>query len=583
MPCRSRTYQRTFTGCWRCRERKVKCDRFEPFCTPCRKAGLVCSGYQRNLVWVSADQRKYRHNGRRFLEPYQTWKNQPVLSSDELDGLISGCDIGCQGQAHLTSCLPFSAFRAFLESSRVDARIPGICVATESEDACGGAIPIVGNGISVENSRENSAQDFSSFCDIPQDQSLESAPAAGLIGLSIPLLIRAENRITSTQASLFSVYLNAVTPTLVPVHGAQNPWLRYPAIALHSSFQEGRNHLLHALLAHAAFFLGHTGYDKDTMFALGSKYYSSAMAELRAYLREGSTDYIGLLTTVLTFLLIELSRGSTQSWRHHLQAAWSFLQHQQKSKTWLHSSDAWYVTQSFHLLKTGADSTGFIDGNAAQNTEAHDNSDVLAQEVMCNPGYGWTMGTSSSVIETIADINTCAKQLEASDADGYLATIPLRLTRTLMRYQREVFALSTRLDYLVQDPEHLHLQAFQAATVIYYYQVCDDTTPRQLSYLVTTVLDLLSAFFEVCGGSFTLWPVCVAAAEAYREDDQAKFVTLLERVARTGRNMSNYMILLRHIWDVRRSRAAVEGRGIADTRVDWREVMRELEMDLLLL
>jgi len=34
------------------------------------------------------------------------------------------------------------------------------------------------------------------------------------------------------------------------------------------------------------------------------------MAELRAYLREGSTDYIGLLTTILTFLLIEVSSPS---------------------------------------------------------------------------------------------------------------------------------------------------------------------------------------------------------------------------------------------------------------------------------
>ncbi|KAK4938478.1 hypothetical protein LTR10_021107 [Elasticomyces elasticus] len=309
------------------------------------------------------------------------------------------------------------------------------------------------------------------------------------------------------------------------------------------------------------------------------------MADLRACLRDGSTDYIGLLTTILTFLLIELSRGSTRSWRHHLQAAWKFLQHQQNCKTWICSSDAWYVTQSFHLLKTGSESTGFLDDatNAAWNIAADDNSGVLAQEVMCNPGYGWTMGTSSSVIETIADINACAKQLGTSDAECARATIPLRLTRTLMRYQREVFGLSTGGDSPKRDPQNLHLQAFQAAVVIYYHQVCDKTSPRQLSYLVAAVLDLLSTFFTICGGSFTLWPVFVAASEAYKEDDQIKFAILLDNVARTGRDMANYKILLRHIWDVRRSRATVLGRAVADTRVDWREVMRELEMDLLLL
>lgn len=185
-------------------------------------------------------------------------------------------------------------------------------------------------------------------------------------------------------------------------------------------------------------------------------------------------------------------------------------------------------------------------------------------------------------METITDINAIAAQLEHGSTDISTVTIPLRLNRTLLRYQREVLEV-VGPDQQGRDTHFLHLQAFQAATLIYYYQTCDQLSPRQLSPLVSAVLGFLSAFFEICGGSFTLWPVFVAAAEAYEEADQLKFITLLERVGTVGmRNMSNYKTLLEQIWKGRGLRAAIGGRETADVRVDWREVMRELEIDALI-
>lgn len=219
-------------------------------------------------------------------------------------------------------------------------------------------------------------------------------------------------------------------------------------------------------------------------------------------------------------------------------------------------------------------------GNTASTD---DDSGLLAKEVMLNPGYGWTLGTSSSVMETIADINTAAKQLEQDNEEDANTTISLRLHRTLLRYQREALEMLDPGD-VKGNPQYLHLQAFQAATVIHYYQVCDEVTPRQLSRFVSAVLTCVTAFFQICGGSFTLWPVFVAAAEAYKDEDQIKFMTLLENVSSIGmRDLSNYTILLRQIWTVRGLRAIVKNQEIAETRVNWREVMRELEMDVLIL
>lgn len=42
---------KTFTGCWTCRSRKVKCDLRRPTCKRCEKSGLECGGYDIKLRW----------------------------------------------------------------------------------------------------------------------------------------------------------------------------------------------------------------------------------------------------------------------------------------------------------------------------------------------------------------------------------------------------------------------------------------------------------------------------------------------------------------------------------------------------
>ncbi|CAL9736036.1 arginine metabolism regulation protein II [Monosporozyma servazzii] len=42
---------KTFTGCWTCRARKVKCDLRRPGCLRCDKSGLDCGGYDIKLRW----------------------------------------------------------------------------------------------------------------------------------------------------------------------------------------------------------------------------------------------------------------------------------------------------------------------------------------------------------------------------------------------------------------------------------------------------------------------------------------------------------------------------------------------------
>ncbi|PLB51464.1 hypothetical protein P170DRAFT_453185 [Aspergillus steynii IBT 23096] len=49
---KSRKHSKTFTGCWTCRARKVKCDERKPTCLQCMIKRLDCAGYGVRLHWL---------------------------------------------------------------------------------------------------------------------------------------------------------------------------------------------------------------------------------------------------------------------------------------------------------------------------------------------------------------------------------------------------------------------------------------------------------------------------------------------------------------------------------------------------
>ncbi|KAM6536365.1 arginine metabolism regulation protein II [Fusarium falciforme] len=52
---RSRKRTKTFTGCWTCRARKIKCDEGRPHCRQCREKRVTCEGYDARLQWLTPD------------------------------------------------------------------------------------------------------------------------------------------------------------------------------------------------------------------------------------------------------------------------------------------------------------------------------------------------------------------------------------------------------------------------------------------------------------------------------------------------------------------------------------------------
>lgn len=60
-----RKRRKTFTGCWTCRERHVKCDEQRPICKRCIAGNFACQGYGTRLTWLTpTGQRVSKSNSR---------------------------------------------------------------------------------------------------------------------------------------------------------------------------------------------------------------------------------------------------------------------------------------------------------------------------------------------------------------------------------------------------------------------------------------------------------------------------------------------------------------------------------------
>ncbi|CCE82495.1 Piso0_002222 [Millerozyma farinosa CBS 7064] len=72
---------KTFTGCFTCRSRKIRCDLTRPRCLKCDKAGLNCSGYDIKLRWSEPIQ--FKKNKDNITSNNVTFQKKGKLSSDE--------------------------------------------------------------------------------------------------------------------------------------------------------------------------------------------------------------------------------------------------------------------------------------------------------------------------------------------------------------------------------------------------------------------------------------------------------------------------------------------------------------------
>lgn len=254
------------------------------------------------------------------------------------------------------------------------------------------------------------------------------------------------------------------------------------------------------------------------------------------------------------------------------------------------------MTQSFYLLRIEYETSATqavdhpefqVPMSLASNGE--DSYGILSS----NARFGSTMGASVSVMECISEINRLSKIRNSQEKYSTAKPIALCLVRMLSASSN--LAKGTLSDDEMDDTaaiatdalrkEHeAHIRAFKTATLIYYYQTCDEVIPRDMAPYVAEVLESLATYRACRGGNPTLWPAFVAGAEVYTARGKSMVTELFESTFKMGMmNRVKMLALLKRVWQIRDSTALTTGQNPDAIRVDWREVMRDMDIDILLL
>ncbi|KAL7920259.1 fungal-specific transcription factor domain-containing protein [Trichoderma austrokoningii] len=576
MPRARKQATRSFSACWTCRRRRVKCNGTGLPCNQCKKCRLECEGYSIQLVWVDQKTGTYPPMFRRSMNFEQTWHGWPAFSEDHLQRLIDEMDsINIPISKHSQPLSPFTVFHSTQPTS------PSVLASSDNPTA---------------NKSELNLQDNASLTDLSQSER-PPTPYIEAYSLYRSLTPTIYDWLSTSrdEATIFHHYVTWIAPIMIPVDNTNNPWKSvYPSTALQDSSAASRA-LYHAIIAQSAFNLanlykGCRQIDIQKQ-SIALEHYGASLRELSQTLNyTKEAEYNACAATLYTLMIAEGQARDSVAWRSHFNGAGSFVTQFVQQKPWVQSTRAWVISQSialsFEISQTG-------------NAKPHNRSpitEILFEGVASRRNFGYTIGASCDVLRIISSTRLFMEQIAHGD-------VPENLCLIIQGYMTELLPenhTECRIDLDIPERENivkflprteqfrfldcLHLRLFRTAALIYIHQAILKVPPRGVSRYVRSVLLDAMTFINIRGGAISMWPVFIAATEATHEADQQMVERWLEVSSQLG--IPNRLVagtVIRQIWHDRAQEAIVRGVEPDQVVLDWKTVQQRLGVDLLLL
>ena len=141
-------------------------------------------------------------------------------------------------------------------------------------------------------------------------------------------------------------------------------------------------------------------------------------------------------------------------------------------------------------------------------------------------------------------------------------------------------------DTTTLDCYALHSQriSFVYATYIYLYRTVFDTPPQIVQSYISQVFQNVSNFYACSSGNFSIWPAFMAAVESYTNEDMESARKWLTWATSFGvGSRTSVRRIIESVWERRETLSRSSGIPKGVITVDWREVMQELDCDVLLI
>lgn len=409
---------------------------------------------------------------------------------------------------------------------------------------------------------------------------------------------------TNNENRLFHHYTVFLSIQMVPIDFENNPWKStYPSIAIQEALASdgGTRPLYHAILAltglHLANLKGPDGGKNDLMIA--TRYYALALNDVREHLNQPTGhSYNTILAAMIVITLMEHNLENTgRGWRTHLIGALQLVMHDVVQKSWFQGHDAWVMTQTLAMFAIIAETT-----NAHSRTSAGFLAELglVLRDVMGHPRFGYTVGGNARLLNAIYQVRQLEEQLAVANAvNDVWAQVAMRQQAEDIMQELQIDASDHDVDtYLSgnsalsdadKSPQKrsqvkMHLDLFAASIMIYCHRNVLHSQPCAVAGYVHKVLSCAHSLMEAdCGAAF-IWPVFVAAVEAYTPEMQdlaSRFLMELEKRGGTSRKAMQQVI--RQVWMDRQDLTSHLGCEPGEVAIDWRKVMGNLEVDILLL
>lgn len=581
---------KTFTGCWTCRARRVKCDEHKPHCLRCRRSDRSCQGYNVRLGWLAnchgtVPRRQIRSAGRR---------EDGALSAESLAGIFTDLD-SCSADAVLVRG-PFSVFSVELPGfGQSQGREDNL--ATELRD--GHAVSDVHDTQINNDPKHYTMEDITGMTnrqssavipnDTPDIATEEFVPVsespATVVSTStvtnigsdpLPQLdgilgdmngYPTENPITPIinptpipmpEVELVHHWVIFLSENMLLVDTADNPcrtvFMPMALQGLDALDPEASMHLavFHAICAASAFSLFHLR-NEPRYHSLAIRHDQRALCQLRRNLQLGSGRLDEpTLAAVLTCITAEAMSGRRSRWRAHVAGVLGLLE-KEIYRGWIQSPTAAQLLQSYLSLsllcnlRLPAQLVALLRGPPEMGSYLERSH-----------------GVTRALVEFLAHIMNIKESKRLVSAVE-LDQLELRLYLSVPRVETET-----------PDSEVIQraVNSFYYATVIYFRRTLRNASVADVRDLVQKAIqNLEAAEAQGRGGCAYNWAGFVVAAECDRPDLQGRMLDWFDRKRRHGiKNIDSLRELVKIVWERRMSTA---------TDIHWQDLAVESDFDIM--
>ncbi|KAI9689887.1 MAG: hypothetical protein M1822_009769 [Bathelium mastoideum] len=401
-----------------------------------------------------------------------------------------------------------------------------------------------------------------------------------------------DSEIIERKGILPSHFINHVAKILMPFGHEHNPWhtcipeaaFGISTPALDSPEQKS---LHHAILALAATHVIQKGtVSQQDVHHQESMHYGIATSELAQSIATSNRDYGTFMAAVMTMMMIEIFRGHSGRWRTHLHGAWDFIR--TPGSTIPHDSLSLAATQIWYTSAILCESS--ILCIELPPPEAGPGSKIGFEQAILKgigecPVLGFPLGANATIMGCVIEIQRLKALLQTN------AITVEDLEQKSEDIRSRLGGAGSPGDELAQPSatsakvyaEH-HISAFRHAALIYLARVTQDAAPCMLSGHVAEVYRNVEAYYQTGGHNFAVWPCFLAAAEAYDESHITAARSWLEKARHVGMgNREHLSSVLEEIWRRRSVESMLCDLEPGLITIDWREVMSDLQLDVLLI